>query len=69
MARFASPSGVGIHLTSSNSTKADKISEKKPRVMSGAATGIVFGLLCSAIAWLLLAYGIYRLHELATVAR
>ncbi|WP_433964855.1 hypothetical protein [Tunturiibacter gelidiferens] len=38
--------------------------EQRLSTGSSAAAGIVFGLLCSLIVWLFLAYGIYRIHEM-----
>jgi hypothetical protein len=64
MARAVLPMGVGIDLTSINRHKADELAEKHLNKDSSPAAGIVFGLLCSLIAWLSLAYGIYRIHAI-----
>ena len=56
--------GVGIDLTSTNRRKANELAEKHLKKDSSPAAGIVFGLLCSLIAWLFLAYGIYRIHAM-----
>jgi hypothetical protein len=65
MARVTMPVGISLNLTSSNRTKTEKNPEKRLNMGSSAATGIVFGLLCSLIAWLFLAYGIYRMHAMS----
>ena len=64
MARFALPTGVGIDFNSTKPTKTQGNPEKNINHGTSAAYGIVFGLLCSFIAWMLLAYGIYRIHAL-----
>jgi hypothetical protein len=69
MARMTMPMGISLNLTSSNRTKTEKNPEKRLNVGSSAAAGIVFGLLCSLIAWLFLAYGIYRLHAMSIAIR
>ena len=69
MARAVTPMGVGINLTSTTRTKTDENPEKELDKGSSPAAGIVFGLLCSLIAWLLLAYGIYRIHAMSIVIR
>jgi hypothetical protein len=69
MARVTMPVGVSLNLTSPNRTKPGKNPEKRLNMDSSAAAGIVFGLLCSLIAWLLLAYGIYRIHETSIAIR
>jgi hypothetical protein len=64
MARATMPVGISLNLTSSNRTKTEKNPEQGLSTGSSAAAGIVFGLLCSLIVWLFLAYGIYRIHEM-----
>jgi len=66
MARAVSSIGVGINF---NPAKPTKSARKRKNQGSSAAYGIVFGLLCSAIAWLLLAYGIYRIHAMFLAVR
>ena len=66
MARAASSVGVGINL---HPSKSRKTREKSLNQGSSAAYGIIFGLLCSLIAWLFLAYGIYRIHAMFLPAR
>ena len=61
--------GVGIGFNSANPSKIDKNPEKNLNQSSSAAYGIVFGLLCSLIAWMFLAYGIYRIHALFIAVR
>ena len=69
MARVTMPVGIIVNLTSSNRTKTEKSPERRLNTGSSAAAGIVFGLLCSLIAWLFLAYGIYRIHAMSTAIR
>ncbi|MBB5338412.1 hypothetical protein [Tunturiibacter gelidoferens] len=69
MARMTMPVGITLNLISSNRTKTEKNPEKGLRTDSSAAAGIVFGLLCSVIAWLFLAYGIYRIHAMSIAIR
>ena len=57
---------VGINF---NPTKTTKPARNRKKQGSSAAYGIVFGLLCSAIAWLFLAYGIYRIHAMFLAVR
>jgi hypothetical protein len=66
MARAVSSVGVGINF---NPTKTTKSARNRKKQGSSAAYGIVFGLLCSAIAWLFLAYGIYRIHAMFLAVR
>ena len=69
MARLVLPMGVGIGFNSTNPTKTQKNPQKDLKRGSSAAYGIVFGLLCSLIAWMFLAYGIYRIHALFIAVR
>jgi hypothetical protein len=69
MARAALPHEMGIDLNSPNREKADELAEKHLNKDSSPAAGIVFGLLCSLIAWLFLAYGIYRIHAMSVAVR
>ncbi len=61
--------GVGIDFTSANPSKSEKNLEKDLNQGSSPAYGIVFGLLCSLISWLFLAYGIYRIHAMFLAVR
>ena len=69
MARLVLPMGAGIVFTSPNPSKIEENLEKNLNQSSSAAYGIVFGLLCSLIAWMFLAYGIYRIHALLIAIR
>jgi hypothetical protein len=69
MARLVSPMAVGIGFNSTNPSKLQENPEKNLRHGSSAAYGIVFGLLCSLIAWMFLAYGIYRIHAVFIAIR
>jgi hypothetical protein len=69
MARAASPTGVSINFNPTNPSKIEKSPEKNLNQGSSAAYGIIFGLLCSLIAWLFLAYGIYRIHAMFLAVR
>jgi hypothetical protein len=69
MARVTMPVRISLNLTSSNRTKTENNPEKRLSTGSSAAAGIVFGLLCSLIAWLFLAYGIYRIHAMSIAIR
>ena len=69
MARAVSSMGVGITFTPPNPSKIERNREKEIDHGSGAAYGIIFGLLCSLIAWLFLAYGIYRIHAMFLAVR
>jgi hypothetical protein len=66
MARAVSSMGVGINL---NPIKTQRNPEKEIDHGSSAPYGIIFGLLCSFIAWMFLAYGIYRIHALFIAVR
>ncbi len=69
MARATMPVGIHLHLTPSTRIKAEDIAEKDLDKGSSPAAGIVFGLLCSMIVWMFLAYGIYRLHAMFLATR
>jgi hypothetical protein len=69
MARVTMPVGISLNLTSSKRTKTENNSKKGLSEGSSAAAGIVFGLLCSLIAWIFLAYGIYRIHAMSIAIR
>jgi hypothetical protein len=69
MARAVLPMGAGINFKPTNPTKTEGNPEKKLNQGSSPAYGIVFGLLCSLIAWLFLAYGIYRIHAMFLAVR
>ena len=69
MARAMSSMGVGITFNPTNPSKIERNPEKEGDHGSSAAYGIIFGLLCSAIAWLFLAYGIYRIHAMFLAVR
>jgi hypothetical protein len=69
MARAATPVGIHLNLTPSTRIKTEDISQKDLNKGTSAAAGIVFGLLCSMIFWMFLAYGIYRLHEMSIPIR
>lgn len=58
--------GLGITFDPPKPTKSARNRKKQG---SSAAYGIIFGLLCSAIAWLFLAYGIYRIHAMFLAVR
>ncbi len=66
MARAVSSMGLGITFDPPKPTKSARNRKKQG---SSAAYGIIFGLLCSAIAWLFLAYGIYRIHAMFLAVR
>jgi len=63
------PVGIHLNLPSSTRIKTQNASHQDLDKRSSAAAGIVFGLLCSMIAWLILAYGIYRLHAMSIAIR
>jgi hypothetical protein len=69
MARATTPVEINLHLTPSTRIKTEDASQKDLNKGSSAAAGIVFGLLCSMIAWMFLAYGIYRLHAMSIAIR
>ncbi|MBB5345277.1 hypothetical protein [Tunturibacter empetritectus] len=69
MARVSMPVGINLNLTSSTRTKTEDIPERDINKGSSPAAGIVFGLLCSLIAWMFIAYGIYRLHAMSIPIR
>jgi hypothetical protein len=69
MARAVSSMGMGINFSTTNPIKSERNPEKSLNQGSSAAYGIVFGLLCSLIAWLFLAYGIYRIHAMFLAVR
>ena len=71
MARATMPVGINLNLTPSTRTKTIKTEDIERDLDKGSspAAGIVFGLLCSAIAWMFLAYGIYRLHAMSIPIR
>jgi hypothetical protein len=69
MARATMPVGINLNLPSSTRSKTEDSSQKHLNKGSSAAAGIVFGLLCSMIAWMFLAYGIYRLHAMSIPIR
>jgi hypothetical protein len=69
MARAISSMGVGISFNPTNPSKTGRNREKEIDHGSNAAYGIIFGLLCSLIAWLFLAYGIYRIHAMFLAVR
>jgi hypothetical protein len=66
MARAVSSMQVGINF---NPTKPTKSARNRKKQGSSAAYGIIFGLLCSLIAWMFLAYGIYRIHAMFLAVR
>jgi hypothetical protein len=69
MARATTPVEINLHLTSSTRTKTEDAPHKDFNRGSSAAAGIIFGLLCSMILWMFLAYGIYRLHAMSIPIR
>jgi hypothetical protein len=69
MARATTTVGIHLNLTPSTRIKTEDAPQKDLNKGSSAAAGIVFGLLCSAIAWMFLAYGIYRLHAMSIAVR
>jgi hypothetical protein len=69
MARAVSSMEVGINFNPTKPTKSARNRKKSRDQGSSAAYGIVFGLLCSLIAWMFLAYGIYRIHALFIAVR
>jgi hypothetical protein len=69
MARAMSSMGVGLNFNPTHPTKSERNREKEIHQGSSAAYGIVFGLLCSLIAWMFLAYGIYRIHAMFLAVR
>ena len=69
MARAVSSMGVGINFNPTHPTKPERNPEKNLNQGTSAAYGIVFGLLCSLIAWMFLAYGIYRIHAMFLAVR
>jgi hypothetical protein len=60
--------GVGI-FNPTHPSKTEINREKELNQGSSAAYGIIFGLLCSLIAWMFLAYGIYRIHAMFLAVR
>ena len=68
MARAVSSMRVGINFNPTH-PKTERNPEKELKQGSSAAYGIIFGLLCSLIAWLFLAYGIYRIHAMFLAVR
>ncbi|NYF89854.1 hypothetical protein RBB79_09840 [Tunturiibacter empetritectus] len=69
MARVTMPVAINLNLTPSTRIKTEDVPQKDLHKGSSAAAGIVFGLLCSTIAWMFLAYGIYRLHAMSIAVR
>jgi hypothetical protein len=69
MARAVSSIGVGINFNPTIPSKTERNHEKEIDHGPGAPYGIVFGLLCSLIAWMFLAYGIYRIHAMFLAVR
>jgi hypothetical protein len=69
MSRLVMPMTVGMDFNATDPSKIKENLEKKVNRRSEAAYGIVFGLLCSLIAWMFLAFGIYRIHALFIAVR